>query len=804
MSAMKQPWFVVVALGFSVVLFVGDRRIAADFELEKEFDPNEMIGALTVRLLVGADGEELAEPVALDLGLGFPLWLHPPGRAEGEAAPWGAVPQQSSADRTVPPNSVAEFTFALTGDDGQDELRTSSQLLDSVRISDISRIGFMSRGESKWVIDTYEIEINGRLFARNEGLAASVDAAQTAARERLAELEPLISPLKAEAEDIQLLAEAELTTDEDEARLTELDETLRPMLQEQNRILRQLNGTYPWYQEAAFESPWRAGSPIEQLRVSLATAEHAGADTRNYVYYRTGGHKYLLASPMNPLSSENGLRVIPLDLDDGPLTAADLRGHGLGMVAHVEPYGGAPDRWHPQRLLVEVDGSVVYDSDQNDLDRMSLGAIRIIPPAHIDETGNVVTNEPVERETYVWAAGQGQGLDLVNGGAVELPGPDDEEFPLPEPGLPYDEEEYTDADYYDGFEDQFEPFPGEVWYEEEWTYVDPGMGPDDIWIDPIGWDDVGGTPWWDILDFVDRLIDIITGNPAGVPVQVENVRLVNAGGFWDVQWDVFGDDSQVISYVVEVLTLQPHETPAITGVASFDLAAAWQRQRPVPVGVVAAAEGQVAGGGGDPLLAYLMPRVTPITAAGPEPGMPGAARALTELRGDTLIPLSPGPQCTINGAPHPFGPLPAGSAVWNPGPCQSHTGFLFDAPLAGAFHVALRAVPPDTMAMATCENAGGLFSGDISIVGHVGFADMGGGPNGVDAGMWAHVDGNWQLGAWPGVSNQSLQLTPIQVDFPLTPLTTVLSTWPEIQNNAVGDPQQPAVFFGLRAVRTGP
>jgi hypothetical protein len=511
-----------------------------------------------------------------------------------------------------------------------------------------------------------------------------------------------------------------------------------------------------------------------------------------------------LASPINPLAPETGLRTIPLDLDDGPLTAADLRGHGLGMLAHADPYGTAPDRWHPQRLIVEVDGSVVYDSDQNELDRTSLAAIRVIPPAHVDEAGSVVANDPVERETFVWMAGRGQGLDLVNGGAVELPGLDEADFPEPEPGLPYDEEEYAGADYYDGFDDGYQPFPGEVWYEEEWAYVDPGMYPGDDWVDPVGWNDIGGTPWWDILEFVERLIEIITGSPAGVPVQVENVRLVNAGGFWEVHWDVFGDDSQVTSYLVEVLTMQPHEVPAISGVAAFDLAAAWQRQLPIPAGAVATAEAQVTGGGGDPLLAYLMPRVTPITAAGPEPGLPGAARALTELRGDTLISLAPGAICTIDGAPQAFGPVPAGSAVWNPGPCQSHTGFLFDAPLAGAFHVALRATPPDTAAGATAEHAGGLFAGEISIVGHVGFAETGGGPNIVDSEMWAQAGAGWQFDAWPGVSNQSLQLTPVRIDFPLLGPTALLRAWPEIQNNAIGDPQQGAVFFGLRAIRTGP
>ncbi len=37
------------------------------------------------------------------------------------------------------------------------------------------------------------------------------------------------------------------------------------------------------------------------MKVTLTTAAHTGADTRNYVYFRAGGHKYLVGSPANPL-----------------------------------------------------------------------------------------------------------------------------------------------------------------------------------------------------------------------------------------------------------------------------------------------------------------------------------------------------------------------------------------------------------------------------------------------------------------------------------------------------------------------
>lgn len=65
--------------------------------------------------------------------------------------------------------------------------------------------------------------------------------------------------------------------------------------------------------------------------------------------------------------------------------------------------------------MVEVDGRVVYDSEENDIDRMSLEAIRVIPPAHVDAAGKVVQNAPNPRETFIWEAGKAMGLDLAPG-----------------------------------------------------------------------------------------------------------------------------------------------------------------------------------------------------------------------------------------------------------------------------------------------------------------------------------------------------------------------------------------------------
>src|SRR5262249_21331099 len=151
------------------------------------------------------------------------------------------------------------------------------------------------------------------------------------------------------------------------------------------RLERQLAGQYPWHVEPI--SPAGAEgdrAPIRSVRVTVVTDTHGLADTRNYVYFRTGGHKYLIGGPDWPLTGEAGAQVFALDLAAGPLTRADLRGWALGMLGTPAPQAG-PDRWHPRRLKVEIDGKVAYDSEHVELDRRSLEVIRLVPPCHLNE-----------------------------------------------------------------------------------------------------------------------------------------------------------------------------------------------------------------------------------------------------------------------------------------------------------------------------------------------------------------------------------------------------------------------------------
>ena len=126
---------------------VGCWLVAAEFQLGENLKPADPVESITVQLEIGNDGEDLDEPVALDLGLGFPLWLHPLGREEADAVPFGALPQESSVGRKLAAGSSATFRFALGSEAGADSFRSSSQLLAGVQISDISRIGLVSKGQ---------------------------------------------------------------------------------------------------------------------------------------------------------------------------------------------------------------------------------------------------------------------------------------------------------------------------------------------------------------------------------------------------------------------------------------------------------------------------------------------------------------------------------------------------------------------------------------------------------------------------------------------------------------------------------
>ena len=516
-----------------------------------DFEPEESIQSLTISVGIGADGEDLNEPLALDLGLGFPLWLLPTTDEDPSKKRFGAIAQQRSIPNRIAAGESATFSFYLSGPSGHDPLQYTTQLLTDVTISDIARVGFFGADQGKWILAKYEIRINGRLFASNDDVNQKADETRKQAGLRLDALQPEISPLELEVTDLRTLVEADLASDDDRDRLAEVEIILEPLRMEKERLEALIAGTFPWFVESSFQPKYRESASVQAATVTLWTANHAGADSRNFTYFKTGGRKYRLSTPDQPLANDSEPQEFQLDLLNGPLTAADIRGLGIGMLAHSTPYGSAPDRWHPKRMRVELDGRNVYDSAANPLDQRSLSAIRIIPRAHRDSDGELVQNNPIARETFVWEAGTGQGLNEL-ADAVELPEPGDEDFPEAEPGL--------DPDSGLAGNEDFPPFPGEA---------DPEAGPEPIALEPPPFDmfppDMPFPPGITIVfPPIDLPILGIEPPAFGDSFMVENVEIADGwkqGDLFKVTWTITGDDSQVDHYIVQMLHYDP-EKPA--------------------------------------------------------------------------------------------------------------------------------------------------------------------------------------------------------------------------------------------------
>jgi hypothetical protein len=477
--------------------------------------------------------------------------------------------------------------------------------------------------------------------------------------------------------------------------------------------------------------------------VTLTTCEHTGAGTGNYVYFRSGGKKYALSSPLSPLNASYGPQTFSLDLLAGPLEAADLRGYAVGMLAHPDPYADAPDRWHPQRVLVEVDGRVVYDSEQVEMDRLSLESIRLVPPAHVNEQGETIANALTARETYVWEAGTGQGVDLAQQQALPLPAADDPASPPAEPLLdeladqgwwpdqePLDPgmgDAEIDIESWNGdFDPGFPLFPGEM----------PGgwMGPPaDVWPD---WDPAWGDlpPW---LDFLFSWVfpdadDLPPGEdppPAGDPFQIEDVRITEG---WDVNgpltiaWTLAGDTSGIDHLVVALREVYPDRDFPLGAVLLSEQAVLGQTEY---IGTMPAPAADCR---------FVAPVVTaiPIDPTATAHHQFGPAKAIfpigssvaqqPQLLNTYVCERPPAPVLfgTVNYGGEPPG---LGRAVWAAGELATHNALLFDNSTPG-WNIGVRTEVNDTI---HTELHTSPLSGRYRVLAHVGFLHGAGGGNDV-------------------------------------------------------------------------
>src|SRR5262245_57216738 len=189
MVVTRLGWWALMWLASAGWLLLAAPDWAADVS-----SPREEVVSISVDVQVGAEGQDLQEPLALDLGLGFPLHLAPLGYSPGAALPYGAIPQTGPVARLLRAGEKATYEFTVGGDPGHDQLRSSPQLLAGVQVSDISRVGFASAGKSDWVLAGYEVRVNGKVLAAKKDAPARVRQAQDKSRARIAQIEAELVP----------------------------------------------------------------------------------------------------------------------------------------------------------------------------------------------------------------------------------------------------------------------------------------------------------------------------------------------------------------------------------------------------------------------------------------------------------------------------------------------------------------------------------------------------------------------------------------------------------------------------------
>ena len=375
--------------------------------------PDEPITSIKVTLAVGGDGAELNEPVDLHLGVGFPLRLYPLGTDE-RAPSFAAFPQKSSLERGtnfVAPGQRAVFEFhAQSGEPGADELRTTPQLLADLKAGDLRQIGFASPARSAWVLDGYEIEVNGKLFAANDSVAHDAAGSRSGLQEAMRKLQPEHEQLAMQAADLAAYVATGLAGDADKEDLKKKQEALAKSAPPINALAARLAGAAPWYEEKneAFKPAPTAGTPLKNVEITLVAGGGDRPGSRNPVYLWAGGLKYLLTSEADPLADASDPQTFALSEDDlarSPLTKERLATIGIGMLGNDQRFSRTPDRAKLERIVVKGDGETLYDSETKPGDRQTLSGIWLQPPAHRDENDALVVDAATPTEPYLWKSG---------------------------------------------------------------------------------------------------------------------------------------------------------------------------------------------------------------------------------------------------------------------------------------------------------------------------------------------------------------------------------------------------------------
>lgn len=375
-----------------------------------EFQPDEAIDTIRVTIRTGENAAYLREPVDVHLGFGFPLRL-----LEPSGSGFAAIPQTSSLKRgatEIAPGEEAWFEFAVQPKNiGSDRLRKTPQLLQGLKASDISTVGFASQVATNWELMSYAIELNGKPFASNDTVNFRPQSVVSEDEQTLGESLPIQESLAQQIDEYQTLDKAGFLQEESRRGWKDAEaelEELRPALEQAGE---RLLGQTPWFTDEPLQAALSGvqKSRPASLEVKLVTASTPQSGTLNTVYFVAGGKKFLLSSLALPIQDGPGLteyQFTSADLQRSSLSSEDLLAAGIGVIGSDQPFGAVPDRLKLDRVMVEADGKTAYDSDLSFNDQKLLRQLVLQPPAHYDESGVLLTNESrSDFERAVWLAG---------------------------------------------------------------------------------------------------------------------------------------------------------------------------------------------------------------------------------------------------------------------------------------------------------------------------------------------------------------------------------------------------------------
>ncbi len=481
-------------------------------------------------------------------------------------------------------------------------------------VRDLQRLGFASPAKSPWVLADYSVEVNGKLFASHRGVNVN---AVDALRAIQGELQTLSADYEYEAREATDLAELEasgLATEAELARLRELQASLAKKSEPITAAALKSSGAEPWYEEhhEKFTPAKIRNETVQTLEIGLTTQEGLKSGSKNPLYFWADGRKYLLTSEVDPLADGTQVQTFQIsaaEMQANPLTRRRLTEVGIGMVGNDLNKGDEPDRARFQRVTVVADGEPIYDSRKVPQDRNRLANLALIPPAHRDDAGQVVTNEVKEHQVTLWKSSE---LLPKGAGPLEQLAGDTPLEPAVLNDLPFSSEALPLIVYGSEGDDEDPSTP-----RRRKRKKSPGTSLTLFLPAPSNSGKSNPRPVQPLPGPNAPVLSNIRVNPA--------IAILRDGDQATVTWQVSGNTSNVSSYRVDLFAVLPHKAVPLIGTPLATQTGIAPLQAPAPGGrstmqarppaiSVAAVRSQLSGAEGSYL--YVQPKVTALNANG--------------------------------------------------------------------------------------------------------------------------------------------------------------------------------------------